>query len=223
MQIGQEIKLERIVPLLTVETKEIVTYAEAVPFEIIYENTSAMFQGEQTIKLAGVNGERLVRAEITKQNGVETSKNEISSAAVSAPSSQIMLVGTKEVPPLIGLGYFEYPTRGKLTSRFGTRWGRMHAGIDLAASTGTPIRAADGGKVTFAGWNGAYGYSVIIDHGGNRTTLYGHCSKLLVSAGESVYQGQHIANVGNTGRSTGPHLHFEIRVNGVAKNPLNYL
>jgi murein DD-endopeptidase MepM/ murein hydrolase activator NlpD len=223
MQIGQEIKLERVVPLLTVETTEVATYAEPVPFDIVYENTSAMFQGEQTIKLAGVNGERLVTAEITKQNGVETSKTELSSSAISAPSTQIMLVGTKEVPPLIGLGYFEYPTRGKLSSRFGTRWGRMHTGIDLAASTGTPIRAADGGKVIFAGWNGAYGYSVTIDHGGNRTTLYGHCSKLLVSVGDSVYQGQHIANVGNTGRSTGPHLHFEIRVNGVPKNPLNYL
>jgi murein DD-endopeptidase MepM/ murein hydrolase activator NlpD len=223
MQIGQEIKLERIVPLLTVETTELASYVEAMPFEIAYENTSAMYQGEQIIKLAGVNGEREVKAEITKQNGVEVAKTELSSTTLTEPSTQVMLVGTKEVPPLIGLGYFEYPTRGRLSSRFGTRWGAMHNGIDLAASTGTPIRAADGGNVTFSGWNGSLGYMVKINHGGNRETVYGHCSKLLVSVGDKVYQGQHIANVGSTGRSTGPHLHFEVHINGTPKNPLNYL
>ncbi|MDR3295997.1 MAG: M23 family metallopeptidase [Clostridiales Family XIII bacterium] len=223
MRVGQEIKLERIVPLVTVETKEIATYVEAMPFEIDYENTSAMYQGEQIVKSAGVNGERQVTAEITRQNGLETGKNELSAVTLAEPTTQYMLVGTKEIPPLIGVGYFEYPTRGRLSSRFGTRWGRMHNGIDLAASTGTSIRAADGGKVVFAGWNGALGYTVKIDHGGNRETLYGHCSKLLVSVGESVYQGQHIANVGSTGNSTGPHLHFEVHINGVPKNPLNYL
>jgi murein DD-endopeptidase MepM/ murein hydrolase activator NlpD len=223
MQIGQELILEDIVPLLMVETTEVATYVEPVPFEITYENTSALYQGEQTIKLAGSAGERQVTAEITKQNGVETGKTELSSVALTEPVSQVMLVGTKEVPLLIGRGYFEYPTRGRLSSRFGTRWGRMHNGIDLAASKGTVIQAADGGKVVFSGWNGSLGYMVKIDHGGNRETLYGHCSRLLVSAGDRVYQGQHIADVGSTGRSTGPHLHFEVHINGKPQNPLNYL
>ncbi|MDR1135165.1 MAG: M23 family metallopeptidase [Clostridiales Family XIII bacterium] len=223
MQIGQEVKLERIVPLVTVETVEVATYSEVVPYDIVYEDTSAMYQGEQTVKLAGSNGERRVTAEITKQNGIEIAKSELDSSVLVEPSSQVVLSGTKEVPPLIGLGYFEYPTRGRLSSRFGMRWGRHHNGIDLASPSGTAIRAADGGKVTFAGWNGALGYTVIIDHGANRETLYGHCSKLLVSKGDKVYQGQHIANVGSTGNSTGPHLHFEVHINGAVKNPLNYL
>ena len=77
--------------------------------------------------------------------------------------------------------------------------------------------------MTFSGYNGSLGYMVAIDHGGGRVTWYGHCSKLFVKKGEKVYQGQHFANVGNTGRSTGPHCHFEVHINGVAKNPLKYL
>jgi murein DD-endopeptidase MepM/ murein hydrolase activator NlpD len=223
LQIGQELKLERVVPLLTVRTTEVATYIEEIPFEIEYENSAAMFKGEQTVRLAGAKGERQVTAEIVKENGVETGKNELDSVTLSAPAAQVVLVGTKDPPPLIGTGSFQYPTRGRLTSRFGARWGRMHNGIDLAASSGTSIRAADGGKVTFAGWSGSLGYLVKIDHGGNRETWYGHCSKLFVKAGDKVYQGQHIANVGNTGNSTGAHLHFEVHINGAAKNPLNYL
>ena len=99
----------------------------------------------------------------------------------------------------------------------------MHYGIDLSAPTGTAIRAADGGTVTLAGWYYGYGYTVIIDHGNGMTTLYGHCSALYVSAGEKVYQGQNIAAVGNTGNSTGPHCHFEIKINGSNVNPANYV
>ena len=97
------------------------------------------------------------------------------------------------------------------------------AAIDLAISSGTKIRASDGGTVISSGYSGSYGYVVRINHGGNRVTLYAHCSKLLVKAGDKVYQGQHIANVGSTGRSTGPHVHFEVIINGVKRNPLDYL
>ena len=135
-----------------------------------------------------------------------------------------MLTGTKDIPALVGTGSFQYPVRGaKLTSRFGSRWGRTHYGIDLACASGTKIQAADGGTVTFYGWEGALGYLVISYHGSFMESYYAHCSKLFVKKGDKVYKGQHIANGGNTGRSTGPHVHFEIRVRGVAKNPLNYL
>ena len=113
-------------------------------------------------------------AEIVRNNGVEVSRNEISATVLSQPVAQVVLVGTKEPPPLIGTGTFIYPIRGTLTSRYGMRWGRLHAGIDLAAPIGTHIKAADGGKVTFAGYNGALGYMVAIDHGGGRVTWYGH-------------------------------------------------
>jgi murein DD-endopeptidase MepM/ murein hydrolase activator NlpD len=99
----------------------------------------------------------------------------------------------------------------------------MHEGIDIGASTGTPIMASDGGTVITAGWNGGYGLCVDIDHGGGYMTRYGHCSSIYVSVGEQVFQGQTIAAVGSTGWSTGPHCHFEIRIDGVAYNPLDFL
>ena len=118
------------------------------------------------------------------------------------------------------------PVSGTITSRFGAvssiRSGK-HTGLDIAASTGTKIKACAGGTVTFSGYKGSYGYMVVINHGNGIETYYAHCSKLYVSAGKQVNQGDVIAAVGNTGNSTGPHLHLEIRVNGVAYNPQNYL
>ena len=118
------------------------------------------------------------------------------------------------------------PITGTLSSRFGSRSSirsSAHTGLDIAAPTGKSISAAASGKVTFAGWKGSYGNLVVITHSNGVQTYYGHCSKLYVSAGQSVSQGQSIAAVGSTGNSTGPHLHFEIRVNGVAYNPQNYV
>lgn len=125
-------------------------------------------------------------------------------------------------------GRFVRPVEGRLTSGFGMRVHpifkvrKRHTGVDIAAPAGTPIRAADGGVVVEAGYIRGYGYTVIIDHGGGVATLYAHCSALLVAAGQEVTRGQIIARVGSTGYSTGPHLHFEVRVNGEPVNPLSY-
>lgn len=116
-----------------------------------------------------------------------------------------------------------WPARGVLTSRFGRRWRRHHDGIDLASPRGSPIHAALAGRVAFAGWYYGYGRAVIIDHGKGMTTLYGHASTLLVVTGQVVERGALIARVGCTGACTGPHVHFEVRVNGRAVNPLRYL
>jgi len=116
-----------------------------------------------------------------------------------------------------------WPIRGSITSGFGSRWGRLHAGIDVGAGTGTPIRAAKGGEVIFAGSMSGYGNCVIIDHGGGLSTLYAHQSRLGTNDGASVEQGQVIGYVGSTGHSTGPHLHFETRVGGSPQNPMRYL
>jgi len=223
LKISQELCLTQIVPVVTVQTKEIATYNETIPFEIAYENTSTLYKNEKTVKSRGNNGEKQVVAKIVRNNGVEVSRTVLNSKTLTEPTSQVVLVGTKELPPLIGTGTFIYPIRGTLTSRYGIRWGRLHSGIDLAAPIGTNIKAADGGKVIFAGYNGSLGKCIKIDHGGGRVTLYGHCSKLFVKAGDRVFQGQHIANVGSTGHSTGPHVHFEVHINGKTKNPLNYL
>ena len=118
------------------------------------------------------------------------------------------------------------PISGIITSRFGAKSSirvSNHTGLDIGASIGTPIKAAAAGTVTFSGYKGSYGYMVVISHSDEVETYYGHCSKLYVTAGQKVNQGDVIAAVGNTGNSTGPHLHLEIRVNGVAYNPQNYL
>ncbi|MGH3849522.1 MAG: murein hydrolase activator EnvC family protein, partial [Pseudonocardiaceae bacterium] len=118
---------------------------------------------------------------------------------------------------------FSMPASGTITSRFGVRWGRLHAGIDVASAFGTPVKAAKAGRVILAGSNGGYGNCVIIDHGGGFTSLYGHMSKLRVTDGAVVKAGQQIGDMGSTGASTGNHLHFEIRVGGTAQNPQRYL
>lgn len=115
------------------------------------------------------------------------------------------------------------PIEGIITSRFGSRSRGLHTGLDIATSGGTPIKAAAMGVVTYAGYKGSYGNLVVISHGNGIETYYAHCRKIYVNAGDSVAQGTVIAGVGTTGNSTGNHLHLEIRVNGVAKNPQNYL
>ncbi len=120
-------------------------------------------------------------------------------------------------------GQLPWPVTGWVSSPFGFRDGRMHEGVDIAADSGDPIKAVSGGHVVFAGTQDGYGFTVIIDHGNGISTLYGHCSKLLVKNGERVASGQLIARVGSTGRSSGPHLHLEVRVNGVPHDPLQCL
>lgn len=115
------------------------------------------------------------------------------------------------------------PVSGMITSRFGPRRSGTHTGLDIATSIGTPVRVASSGTVVFAGWKGSYGNLVIVQHSPTVQTYYAHCSKIYVSQGQNVSQGDVISAVGSTGNSTGPHLHLEIRVNGVAKNPQNYL
>jgi murein DD-endopeptidase MepM/ murein hydrolase activator NlpD len=118
---------------------------------------------------------------------------------------------------------YVWPVLGPVTSPFGWRWGRMHEGIDIAAGSGTPIRAAAAGTVIYAGWLGGYGNLTVIDHGGGVATAYGHQASLAAGTGAFVAQGQVTGYVGSTGHSTGPHLHFEVRVNGVPQDPLGYL
>jgi murein DD-endopeptidase MepM/ murein hydrolase activator NlpD len=126
-------------------------------------------------------------------------------------------------PPPPGADGWSWPVRGTVTSEYGQRWGRLHAGIDIAAPNGTPIYAARAGCVTFAGVQGGYGNLILIDHGGGVVTAYAHQSRLLASRGDCVEGGAQIGAVGSTGNSTGNHLHYEVRVNGSARNPRPYL
>lgn len=131
--------------------------------------------------------------------------------------------GRSDGPRPISSHGLMWPVSGPLTSGFGYRWGRLHAGIDIGVPIGTPIHAAKGGTVSFSGTMSGYGNVVVINHGGGFSTLYAHQSRTGVRVGQSVSQGQIIGWSGNTGSSTGPHVHFETRVNGSPQNPLNYL
>ena len=122
-----------------------------------------------------------------------------------------------------GSGGLIWPANGSISSGFGMRWGRLHAGIDIPLPEGTGLRAAASGTVAIAGWTGGYGNYTCIQHGGSLSTCYGHQSSISVSVGQSVSQGQVIGASGNTGHSTGPHLHFEVRVYGSPVDPLGYL
>lgn len=152
----------------------------------------------------------------------ETPKKSTNTSSGSVKYASSVNSSSKKVALAINL---IKPVSGTVTSRFGSRWGSTHKGIDIGAPKGTGIKAAASGTVVSAstGYNGGYGNCVVISHGNGVETAYGHCSALYVKAGQKVSQGQVIAAVGNTGRSFGNHLHLEIRINGVAQNPQNYL
>ncbi|MFW5971877.1 MAG: peptidoglycan DD-metalloendopeptidase family protein [Bacillota bacterium] len=118
---------------------------------------------------------------------------------------------------------FINPINTRISSYFGPRWGKMHEGIDFAVNIGTPVKASRAGKIIYSGWASGYGHTIVIEHQKGVRTLYAHNSKLLVHGGQWVKQGQDIALSGNSGRSTGPHLHFEIQINGKPVDPMNYI
>lgn len=158
---------------------------------------------------------------------LESALDELESLSKSM-ESQIRDLQNKSKTAL-GSGKYIWPVSGDITSYFGNRMHpilkkpKYHSGIDIAAVTGTPIAASDYGVVIFSGRNGGYGLMITLDHGAGISTVYAHCSSLLVKNGETVSKGQTIAKVGSTGLSTGPHLHFEVRKDGVPVNPLNYI
>ncbi len=224
LQIGQMISLVVPRPLISVCTVEKAAYNTEMPFDVKYEETSSLYKEETKTKVKGVLGEKAVVAKIIRQNGREIDRTIIEETVVSEPVDKVVYKGTKNPPPKMGTGVLSKPTsRGVITSGFGWRWGRRHEGIDIGLPVGSDVKAADGGVVTLATYSSSYGNYIIIDHGGNMSTVYAHNSKLLVKKGEKVYKGQVIAKSGNTGRSTGPHLHFEVRKNGVPQNPTNYV
>lgn len=225
IKVGQELLLSGAVPYLSVQQTVTEAYVEAIPYETILQNDDTMYKNKSKIVVQGVNGSADVVADVTYVNGQETSRNVTSYTVIAEPVSAVKLVGTKTPPRYMATGKFIKPSNGRFSSGYGNRksLGDFHTGVDFAGATGTNIWASDGGVVTHAGWKGNYGYCVIIDHQNGYTTYYAHCSKLLVKKGDKVAQGDIIAKVGNTGRSYGAHVHFEIRYNGKTKNPLNYI
>jgi murein DD-endopeptidase MepM/ murein hydrolase activator NlpD len=158
------------------------------------------------------------RAEASEIDALQAESAQLAAAIRAAQANDAG--GPTQTPSNAGL---IWPVQGPVTSPFGWRWGRMHQGIDIGVGYGTPIRAAAGGTIIYCGWESGYGNLVVIDHGGNLATAYGHQSSIAVTCGQQVDQGQVIGYVGCTGHCFGPHLHFEVRVNGNPVDPLGYL
>ncbi len=225
IKVGQQLTLSAAVPYLSVQQTITEAYVAPIPYETIIQYDASMYTNTSKISKEGVNGSADVVADVTYVNGVETGRNITSYSVIAEPVSAVKLVGTKERPRYMATGSFIKPSNGRFSSGYGYRksLGDFHTGVDFAGAQGTKIWAADGGVVTHAGWKGNYGYCVIINHQNGYTTYYAHCSKLLVKVGDKVAKGEQIAKVGNTGRSYGAHVHFEIRKNGKTQNPLNYI
>ena len=230
LSIGEILTMSASVPYLTRTVVQKERYVAEVNYDIEYTDTPDLYKGDYRITSPGQFGAADVVANVTYVNGEETERTVLSSVTLRQPVTEQRLQGTKERPTWHPTGTFRWPITGRITSRFGGRkspggiGSTNHKGIDIAAPRGTPVYAADGGTVTYAGWMGGYGYLVRIRHeNSGYETYYGHNSSLTVSVGQHVYKGQQIARVGSTGNSTGNHCHFEVRYNGVARNPLNYL
>jgi murein DD-endopeptidase MepM/ murein hydrolase activator NlpD len=161
------------------------------------------------------------RAEAEEIDSLQASSAQIADKIRAAEAAA---AGSDNGPsPAANPGGLQWPVVGPMTSPFGMRWGRLHPGIDIGVPSGTPVHAAAAGTVIYAGWESGYGNFVVIDHGGGIATAYGHNTSVAVTVGQHVDQGEVIAYSGSTGFSTGPHVHFEVRVNGNPVDPLGYL
>lgn len=217
---GSKLKVLQKAPLIEVSLEEIIVNVEEVPFQTVTKDDENMIKTQRKVERAGVPGQKETSVRIQSKNG-QTLSSIVEGSRMSCEAvDEIVCVGTKDS---LATGKFINPTVGRFTSPFGPRWGRFHYGIDIANGVGTDIKAADGGVVTRAGRAGSYGNLIIIDHQNGTSTRYAHLSRIDVKVGQTVEQGQSIGKMGNTGRSTGPHLHFEVRVGGKAVNPLNYV
>ncbi|WP_379137711.1 peptidoglycan DD-metalloendopeptidase family protein [Paenibacillus sp. sgz500958] len=221
LQIGDELQLTVPQPAVTVVTVETVSETVVTEPEVIVRKSDQMAAGKSKVVRAGQTGVKEMQYRLTKENGLVVQEEWLGQTVIKESLPEVVYRGTKVVGE--GSGMFAWPVVGaSISSSFGERWGRTHKGVDLVSGNRT-IKASDAGTVTFAGQQSGYGNVVIIDHRNGYTTYYGHLSKISVSEGQRLEQGAKIGIMGNTGRSTGTHLHFEIRKNGSAINPMKYL
>ena len=231
LKLGQKIMLDKVTPYITVVSKGVKTDTETIPFEVVTKTDSSLPSGQSKVKQAGSDGKKEVQYAYVRKNEKVVSQTVQDEKILKEAVSQVIEKGPQRAKVMVaysrGSGSITsgiaWPFRGKITSYYGYRSSEFHTGIDIDGDTGDPYVAAAAGTIVSAGWNGSYGNSILIDHGNGIMTRYGHSSKLLVSAGDSVSKGQTIGLVGSTGRSTGSHLHFEVIINGDTVNPLSYL
>lgn len=193
------------------------TYEKPYYTAIKYINDDSLYIGEYKVVQEAEAGNQRIFMLDTYINGELKSSKKLDREIVQKAIPKVVHIGTRSKPDYI------YPvTSYVFTSGFGPRWGTNHNGVDLAVPTGTKVMAAADGKVIQSGWNGGYGISVYIDHGNGMVTRYGHMSQANCKVGDFVSQGEVIGLSGSTGNSTGPHVHFEMRMNEIPVNPVNY-
>ena len=232
IQPGQKIKLVSASPYLTVISKGILTSTEVVAFDVVSKTDTTLASGETIVKEQGSDGSKLVTYSYVQKNGKDLTKQVVEEKVTKPPVSQVIAKGPSRTPVTVAyatsrgsgsITKIAWPLSGPINSNYGSRWGSFHTGLDIGGDTGDPYTAAASGTIITAGWSGGYGNMILIDHGNGLRTRYAHSTRLLVSAGQHVSQGQTIGLVGSTGNATGPHLHFEVILNGDTVNPMNYL
>ena len=239
IRVGDQIRVQKAQPYLQVQVVQEIQYDEVVPYKTVEKKSSSYYVGYRKVKKAGKNGSQRITAKRVLLDGVEESVIVTKTVVTKEAVDQIVTVGTRSTSgaskpsgSVTATGNFISPVPHShlIYSPYGWRKGKMHKGIDIAGSNiyGKNILAADGGRViqtdqTDGPGYWSYGKYLMIDHGNGFVTVYAHCSSVLVKTGDRVSQGQVIAKVGNTGRSTGPHLHFEIRYKGSTVNPTGYV
>ncbi len=225
---------------LTVIVTREETDLETIGYEEKYSPAPELYIGEAEVQTEGEEGIKEVTKKTVTENGETVETEVLEEDIIKEPVEQIVLKGTKRydgygggdgaVDP--GTSYDENAAYDilktpvphvNISSPFGPRWGRFHSGVDFALAQGQPIYAADSGTVYYSGYSGGYGKLIKIDHGNGMQTYYAHCSSLLVSSGQYVEEGETIGLIGSTGNSTGPHLHFEVIINGNRVDPLDFL
>lgn len=237
MYVGEQVMVQRAQPYLRVQVVRQIEYMEDIAFDTEKVEDSSQYLGYEQVRNAGVNGQQKVTAEVTLVDGVEQSRTILSTEVLTPPVNKVVVVGSRKMNPNASIGdgvatgkfIWPLPSCKMISSDYGYRGGSLHAGIDISGNGvyGKDIIAADGGTVVEVNstnyYGSGYGYYVVIDHGGGYRTRYAHCSSVLVTLGQKVTQGQLIAKAGDSGNSSGAHLHFEIRINGVPQDPKPYL
>ena len=214
-------------PLITVNVERTKTQTEALAFETIKQENASLSRGEENVITEGVDGVQEVTYKVQEVNGVVIGSEEVSSNVLVEAIDEVVEVGVQYYVASRsdggGNGTYGWPVDGVITSRFGWRSRGWHSGLDIAADLGTTIFAANEGTVIETNNESGYGLVVRIDHGDGMVTVYAHCGEFYVEVGDTVDRNTPIAAIGMTGTTTGPHVHFEIRVDGQAVNPLDYL
>ena len=212
---------------LTVVTVREETVSEPIPHGFALTEDPSAPAGERTVTVPGADGEQLTRVRVTCEDGIETSRSEPVTEVLREPVTEELTVGTLRAEADASRGSYIWPATGVVTSLFGPREAGVgsgdHQGLDIGGVYGQEIRAADAGTVISAGYEDSYGNVIRILHDNGHVTWYAHCSELWVAPGQRVAQGEPIAAMGATGDADGEHVHFEIRVDGVPEDPLNYL